>query len=112
MTFLHFFEVSAIHQNQAAGSGDEAGSDGEDGEGEDEEAQQAEIDEALRLFTKGMNRPISLHDLRDVARTLKEDVDESVLRAMILEANGNKGVNRGVGRDEFAELGARAGVFR
>ena len=109
VTFEHFFEVSAIHQNQKMDSDCSGGSD----DNEDvEAAHRAEIDEAFKLFTRGVNRPITLQDLREVARTLKEDVDESVLRAMILEGNGNKGVASGVSRDEFADLGARAGAFR
>ena len=107
ITFEHFFEVSAIHQNQRA---EEEG----DGDSEDDQdaVHEAEIDEAFKLFTGGLNRPITVHDLRQVARTLKEDVDESILRAMILEANGNKGVSSGVSKEDFADLGARAGAFR
>lgn len=107
VTFEQFFEVSAIYQNQTNDSGDD--SDGNDGESS---AHQTEIEEAFKLFTKGYNRPITVQDLREVARTLKEDVDESVLRAMILEANGNKGVSSGVNRDDFADVAARAGALR
>lgn len=108
VTFEQFFEVSAIYQGQA-GDSDAEGSDA----GENEAAaHQAEIDEAFKLFTSGYNRPITVQDLRQVARTLKEDVDESVLRAMILEANGNKGVSSGVSRDDFADVAARSGALR
>lgn len=106
VTFEHFFEVSALHQNQREEDGD---GDSEDDEGA---VHEAEVVQAMRLFTNGQNRPITLNDLRQVARTLKEDVDESILRAMILEANGNKGVSAGVNKEDFADLGARAGAFR
>lgn len=108
VTFEQFFEVSAIYQNQASDS-DAEGSDEDEDAGA---AHEAEIDEAFKLFTNGYNRPITVQDLRQVARTLKEDVDESVLRAMVLEANGNKGVSSGVSRDEFADVAARAGALR
>lgn len=108
VSFQHFFEVSAIHQNQL----EEAESDDDSGDDDGNAAQEAEIDEAFKLFTNGYNRPITVGDLRQVARTLKEDVDESILRAMILEANGNKGVSSGVSKEDFADLGARAGAFR
>jgi Ca2+-binding EF-hand superfamily protein len=105
--FEPFFEVSAVYQNQKEDS--EGGLEDEEEQGA---AQQAEIDEAFKLFTKGYNRPITVQDLRQVARTLKEDVDESVLRAMILEANGNKGVSSGVSKDDFADVATRAGALR
>jgi hydroxyacylglutathione hydrolase len=107
VTFEHFFEVSALHQHQR----EEAEGDG-DSEDDQAAVHDAEVEEAMKLFTNGQNRPITLHDLRQVARTLKEDVDESILRAMILEANGNKGVTAGVTKEDFADLGARAGAFR
>lgn len=50
--------------------------------------------------------------LKKVAHALKEDVDEDVLRDMILEANGGAGVGRGVERDEFEGVLRRAGVWR
>lgn len=43
---------------------------------------------------------------------LKEDVDEQLLKDMILEANGGAGVARGVGVDEFDGVMRRAGVWR
>jgi hypothetical protein len=49
--------------------------------------------------------------LRRVARELKEDVSEEVLRDMILEANGGASVARGVKREEFEGVMRRAGVF-
>lgn len=107
VTFTQFFEVSAIYQNQ-----NESDADASDGDSDGDPAQQAQINEAFELFTKGKNRIITVQDLREVAKTLKENVDESVLRAMILEANGNKGVSSGVSRDDFADVAARAGALR
>jgi hydroxyacylglutathione hydrolase len=109
VTFSQFFEVSAIYQNQSNESGD---SSNDDDDAAGNAAQQAELDEAFKLFTKGYSRPITVQDLREIARTLKEDVDESVLRAMVLEANGNKGVSSGVSREDFADVAARAGALR
>lgn len=50
--------------------------------------------------------------LRRVAAVLKEDVDEEVLRDMILEANGGAGVARGVEVNEFDGVMKSAGVWR
>jgi hypothetical protein len=55
---------------------------------------------------------INLNDLRAVARTLKEDVGDDVLKAMILEANGGRGVGRGVNVEDFRGVLTRAGVFQ
>ncbi len=38
-------------------------------------------------------------------------VDDEMLRRMILEANGNAGVARGVKLENFKSVMARAGVF-
>lgn len=43
---------------------------------------------------------------------LKEDVDENVLRDMILEANGGAGVGKGVEKEEFEGVMRRANVWR
>ncbi|KAL8728823.1 MAG: hypothetical protein Q9166_005140 [cf. Caloplaca sp. 2 TL-2023] len=88
-----------------------------------EEDREAEIDEAFRLFLgegKGMRggdgeageEVITIQTLKKVAKVLKEDVDEKVLRDMILEANGGVGVRKGVGRGEFGEVMRRAGVLK
>jgi hydroxyacylglutathione hydrolase len=64
------------------------------------------------LFTNGDDEgPITIAHLRRVARELKEDVSEEVLRDMILEANGGSSVARGVKRDEFEGVMRRAGTF-
>ena len=70
------------------------------------------MDEAFRLFTNGQEGPITLAHLRRVAAVLKEDVDEEVLKDMILEANGGAGVARGVEVDEFDGVMRSAGVWR
>lgn len=64
---------------------------------------------AYHLFTKGEEREITLHDLRRVARELREDVPENVLKDMVREATG--GGLGGVGMDDFEGVMKRAGVF-
>ncbi|MCJ1284073.1 hypothetical protein MMC26_003404 [Xylographa opegraphella] len=56
-------------------------------------------------------RRITVADLRRVARELKEEVSEQLLADMILEANGGRGVQSGVGAREFEGVMRRAGVF-
>ncbi|KAK9798271.1 putative Calmodulin [Seiridium cardinale] len=77
------------------------------------EAHAAEVDEAFALFTgsEGMET-LTLGHLKRVAMTLKQDVDEELLRDMILEANYGAGVGKGVGRREFEEVMRRAGVWK
>jgi hydroxyacylglutathione hydrolase len=80
------------------------------------------VDEAFRLFTNAAQQQagngdedharITLAHLRRVAAVLKEDVDDEVLKDMILEANGGAGVSRGVGMDEFDDVMKSAGVWR
>jgi hypothetical protein len=50
--------------------------------------------------------------LKRVAKVLKEDVEEDLLKDMILEANGGAGVGQGVEKDEFEGVMRRAGVWR
>jgi hydroxyacylglutathione hydrolase len=71
-----------------------------------------ELVEAFQLFTNGHDGPITLAHLRRVAAVLKEDVDEELLKDMILEANGGVGVARGVELDEFDGVMRNAGVWR
>ncbi len=83
-----------------------------------------EISHAFALFTHtsgpgssssiDSKRVITLSDLKRVARELREEVDEKVLRLMIEEANGGRGreaVGKGVSRGEFEGVMRRAGVF-
>lgn len=95
--------------------------DDEDGDSESE-AHRREVDEAFALFTSGgssgeqtqtQTQTLTLAHLKRVAMTLKQDdVDETLLRDMILEANGGAGVGRGVSRAEFGEVMRRAGAWR
>ncbi|RFU31257.1 hypothetical protein B7463_g5053, partial [Scytalidium lignicola] len=76
-----------------------------------------EVEEAFRLFmnggaSSGEEGKITLASLKRVARALKEDVEEDLLRDMILEANGGVGVGKGVNKEEFEGVMRRAGVWR
>ncbi|KLJ06757.1 hypothetical protein EMPG_17751 [Blastomyces silverae] len=71
----------------------------------------AEVEHAYRLFTRGTVGPISVAHLRRVARDLKEDVSEELLRDMVREANGGDGLHAGVSLEQFREVMVRAGVF-
>ena len=70
-----------------------------------------EVETAFKLFTRGSQGPITVMHLKRVARELKEDISDEMLRGMILEANGGAGVNKGVGLDDFEGVMRRAGVF-
>ncbi|KAI0120085.1 EF-hand [Nemania sp. FL0031] len=101
----------------------------DDGDGPDS----AEVDEAFRLFTgagasnssaggvgggggggesETQQQTLTLAHLKRIAMTLKQDVDEALLRDMILEANGGAGVGRGVSKSEFEEVMRRAGAWK
>ncbi|KAI1199517.1 EF-hand [Nemania serpens] len=99
----------------------------DDDDDDDDGPDSAEVDEAFRLFAgagagtgtgagTGMGAEdtptLTLAHLKRIAMTLKQDVDEALLRDMILEANGGAGVGRGVSRAEFEEVMRRAGVWR
>ncbi|KAI0490700.1 EF-hand [Xylaria cf. heliscus] len=99
---------------------------------------EAEVDEAFRLFTgAGLGSSgsgsgsgsgssgnggsssatdgtevLTLAHLKRVAMTLKQDVDEALLRDMVLEANGGAGIGRGVTRAEFEDVMRRAGAWK
>jgi Ca2+-binding EF-hand superfamily protein len=82
-----------------------------------DETKAEEIETAFKLFHPGQGasgeaQVIRLQDLRAVAKVLKEDVSDDVLRAMILEANGGKGVGSGVNMEDFQAVLTRAGVFK
>ncbi|PTB41955.1 hypothetical protein M441DRAFT_67495 [Trichoderma asperellum CBS 433.97] len=81
-------------------------------EDDTDDAHREELIEAFQLFTNGHDGPITLAHLRRVAAVLKEDVDEELLKDMILEANGGVGVARGVELDEFDSVMRNAGVWR
>ncbi|KAF2646125.1 EF-hand [Massarina eburnea CBS 473.64] len=84
----------------------------------DHESNAQEVQAAYHLFTHGSAGPITLAHLRRVAKELKEDVPDSVLKDMMLEANGGvKGKGKGKGRDvgsvgieEFESVMKRAGL--
>jgi Ca2+-binding EF-hand superfamily protein len=76
---------------------------------EDPDALNEEVVKAYHLFTKGAEREITLNDLRRVARELREDVPDNVLKDMIREATG--GGLGGVGMEDFEGVMRRAGVF-
>lgn len=82
-----------------------------------DETKAEEVETAFHLFPSGasvatQDPVIRLQDLRAVAKTLKEDVSDDVLKAMILEANGGKGVGKGVNIEDFQAIMTRAGVFQ
>lgn len=81
-----------------------------------DETKAEEVETAFNLFhpsqaVAGQDQVIRLQDLRAVAKTLKEDVSDDVLKAMILEANGGKGIGTGVTMEDFRAIMIRAGVF-
>lgn len=77
-----------------------------------------EVDDAFGLFTgtdaegAPQSSVITMAHLRRVAAVLKEEVDEELLRDMILEANGGAGVGKGVRKGEFEKVMQTAGVWR
>lgn len=94
--YEHFVAVAAISLQRAATK---------EGEGERGE----EVERAFRLFTQGQGRDITVADLRRVARSLREEVPETVLMDMVREATG--GGTGAVGLEEFEGVMKRAGVF-
>lgn len=75
----------------------------------DPDAMNEEVLKAYRLFTKGQERDINLNDLKRVAKELREDVPDNVLKDMIREATG--GGLGGVSVEDFEGVMRRAGVF-
>jgi Ca2+-binding EF-hand superfamily protein len=69
-----------------------------------------EVAKAYRLFTKGEDRAITMADLRRVAKELREEIPENVLKDMVREATG--GGLGPVGMDDFEGVMRRAGVIR
>lgn len=76
------------------------------------EASRKEVEDAFKLFASGGEERITLGMLKRVAKLLKEDLSEEILKDMILEANGGAGVARGVGKEEFESVLRRAGIWR
>ena len=77
-----------------------------------DESTAEEVDKAYRMFTRGTDGPINIHHLRRIAKDLKEDISDDLLKHMILEANRGSGVNQGVGVHDFKGVMTRAGVFQ
>jgi hypothetical protein len=55
---------------------------------------------------------ITLEMLRGIAKDIRVEVDDELLKDMILEANRGSGVSKGVGKGEFEEVMRRAGIWR
>ncbi|KAL4939711.1 hypothetical protein BDV06DRAFT_198312 [Aspergillus oleicola] len=76
-----------------------------------DDALSSEVDTAYQLFTRGSDGPITIAHLRRIARELKEDVGDQLLKDMILEANGGGSLQEGVSLGQFRDVLVRAGVF-
>lgn len=76
-----------------------------------DESKAEEVSDAFKLFTRGTNGPITILHLRRIAKELKEDVSDEMLRNMVLEANGGAGLHKGVGMEDFEGVMTRAGIF-
>lgn len=108
--FVPFLSYAAIAMHSK-----EEGSEGDDDDDEYmAESNAEEVSEAYRLFTHGGTGPITLAHLRRVAKELREDVPDDVLKDMILEANGGvKGKGKdigGVSLEDFESVMRRAGL--
>lgn len=110
MDFVPFLSYAAIAMHTK-----EEGSDEEDEDDDyQRESNAEEVDSAYRLFTHGGAGPITLAHLRRVAKELREDVPDDVLKDMIREANGGvRGKGKdvgGVSLEEFESVMKRAGL--
>lgn len=76
-----------------------------------EESISAEVEHAYKLFTRGTDGPIQVSHLRKVARDLKQDVSDDLLKDMVREANGGEGTHAGVNMQQFKDVMMRAGIF-
>jgi Ca2+-binding EF-hand superfamily protein len=94
VTYAHFVAVAALKMHAKH---------------DDPEEQGEEVDAAFTLFTRGEGDFITLAHLRRVARELREDVPDKMLRDMIKEATSGGGPV--VGREDFEGVMRRAGVF-
>ena len=103
MTYEHFLAYAALYRHH--NHDDEAG--------EEDEERRTEVHEAYALFTNNHPGPISLRDLRRIAKILREDVSDEVLKDMLCEANGDgrEGWRNGVTLEDFESVMKRAGVF-
>lgn len=110
MEFLPFFEYTAI----AIHSKEDKSDEDDEGEEYQREENAEEVSAAYQLFTHGGPGPITLANLRRIAKELREDVPDDVLKDMILEANGGvKSPGRdvgGVSLEDFESVMKRAGL--
>jgi len=98
--FEDLFAFAALHLRR-----------GESDEGENvDEDNEEEVRVAFKLFTGGKGAAITLAHLRAVARVVREEVDDEVLKLMISEANGGDW-RKGVGRGDFEDVMRRAGAI-
>ncbi|KAK4995505.1 hypothetical protein LTR66_004696 [Elasticomyces elasticus] len=93
-TYPHFLAVAALKLHAKSS---------------DPDAIHSEVQAAFNLFTKGEGEVITLAHLRRVAKELRQDVSDSVLKDMLREATGG-GVG-GVGMEDFEGVMRRAGIF-
>ncbi|KAF1924192.1 EF-hand superfamily Ca2+-modulated protein [Didymella exigua CBS 183.55] len=109
--FVPFLSYAAIAMHSK-----EAGSDDDMEDDDDYRATSnaEEVSAGYQLFTHGGPGPITLGHLRRIAKELREDVPDEVLRDMILEANGGvRGRGKDVGGvtlEEFESVMTRAGL--
>lgn len=100
--------------NKEAGSDEDVEDDDDDDDDYRGENNAEEVSAGYQLFTHGGPGPITLGHLRRIAKELREDIPDEVLRDMILEANGGvRGKGKDVGAvslEEFASVMKRAGV--
>nr|POE74306.1 caltractin [Quercus suber] len=96
VTYEHFLGIAALKLRQRE-------------DVEDADARDEEVRRAYALFTRGEDRAITLVDLKRVAREMKENVSDAVLRDMIKEAKS--GAVGGVDVEEFGDVMRRAGVL-
>lgn len=92
--YEHFVAIAALKLHAESG---------------DPEEMSEEVLKAYRLFTGGQEREITIADLRRVARDLREDVPEAVLKDMIREATA--GGMGSVGVEDFEGVMRRAGIM-
>ncbi|KAF2112966.1 EF-hand protein [Lophiotrema nucula] len=106
--FLSYASI-ALHTKEE-GSDD---NEDEEDEGYQQESNEEEVRAAYKLFTHGGAGPITLAHLRRVAKELREEVPDDVLRDMLREANGGVGKGRdagSVGLEDFEQVMKRAGL--
>jgi Ca2+-binding EF-hand superfamily protein len=113
--FEPFLSYAAIMIHSKDDSDDDEDEDGDDYRDDYQDSSNAEeVQAAYTLFTHGGSGPITLAHLRRVAKELRDDVPDDVLKDMIREANGGiKGDGRdvgGVGIEDFESVMKRAGI--